>query len=44
MLVIELLGHLLDELALVIEFAEEFGSKLMMGLAGRAAVDIVGDT
>ena len=44
LLVIELLGHLLDELALVIEFAEELSGKLVMRLARRAAVDIIRDT
>ena len=44
LLVVELLGGLLDEFAVVIEFAEKLGSKLMVNLARRAAVDIVGDT
>ncbi len=40
-LVIELLGGLLDEFAVIIEFAEKFSGKLVMRLAGRAAVDVV---
>ena len=44
LLVIELLGRLLDEFALIVEFAEKLGGKLVMRLAGRAAVDVVGDT
>ena len=44
LLIIELLGGLLDEFAVVIEFAEKLGGELVMYLGGRAAVDVVGDT
>ena len=41
--VIQLCGGLFCQLALVIELAEPFGSKLMVGLAGSATVDIKRD-
>ena len=42
--VIELRGGLLCQLTFVVEFAEPVGGKLMMGVRGRAAIDIEGDT
>lgn len=42
--VIELRRGLLCQLTLVVELAEPVGGKLMMGLRGRAAIDIEGDT
>ena len=43
LLVVELLGGLLHQLALVIELAEPVGGKLMVGLRGGAAVDVKRD-
>ena len=43
LLVVELLGGHRDELALVIELAEEVAGKLVVGLAGSAAIDVEGD-
>ena len=44
LLVIELLGGLLDEFAVIVEFAEELSGELVVNLGRRAAVDVVGDT
>ena len=43
LLVVELLAHLLDELTLVIELAEEVACKLVVRLARRAAIDVERD-
>ena len=44
LLVVELCGGLFCQFSLIVEFAEPFGGKLVVGLRGGAAIDIKGDT